>query len=837
MRLSGSLGLAALDHRSLRAHDTSSQTQSPSSGRSLSPAPVAGIFRPFYQLIKPHLSRLQIRSRHDSFASAADETASLSPDGIDHAYRKQVLQIRIEQAENYQDWLAAATELDALEGNNEWKLIDDPSEFDVALVKARLLELDETRLSSNQAKVLLLVRTALTRNIGGMGDRSLYKHCRVGTKKTIERYIESVLETIDSLVELSKSPSATIDQQVVLREMIMTRQAFGRSALLLSGGGTFGMNHIGVVKVLLEAKLLPRLISGASAGSIVCAVLCTKVDSEIPQILQEFCYGDLAVFEKEGEETSLVSKAFRFLTEGCLFDIKNLNGVMQALIGDLTFQEAYNRTQRILNICVSTASLYELPRLLNYVTAPNVMIWSAVAASCSVPFVFTPAQILAKDPATGEHRAWNPSPQTYIDGSVDNDLPMTRLAEMFNVNHFIVSQVNPHVVPFLERHEDGVGSGGYRANVGANYASWPSWVHKLTGLAKSEAMHRMELLQEIGFLPNAISKLQSVLGQRYSGDITILPKISFANFPRVLSNPSTEFMLEAMLSGERATWPKLAEIRNHCAIELAIDKAVSRIMTNVAFSPSQTNLRRLAVRSTDNSMLTLPRNGLSGHGVKTRSSRSHGTSVDLTRLQMRQNRSRTKSPHRRVWFGFDSMPGTTRPSPKVAQSSPWGGNSCMPGYETRDKATDQEEYDDEDEEEEYETDDDISVSSEDLSSASSLRAQLWPSTRQIIPFASQPATPLAMRKPMSFANLAGLNSRTVTTTPTPSGAGRPSSPEMTYKKLFHGGQSTGVTGPGLPKGRDGGKVSLELDISGTKGMMRRRKRSLSTGIRASKISK
>lgn len=32
------------------------------------------------------------------------------------------------------------------------------------------------------------------------------------------------------------------------------------------------------------------------------------------------------------------------------------------------------------------------------------------------------------------------------DGSVQADLPMQRLSELFNINHFIVSQVNPHVV-------------------------------------------------------------------------------------------------------------------------------------------------------------------------------------------------------------------------------------------------------------------------------------------------------------------------------------------------------------------------------------------------------
>lgn len=33
---------------------------------------------------------------------------------------------------------------------------------------------------------------------------------------------------------------------------------------------------------------------------------------------------------------------------------------------------------------------------------------------------------------------------SYSDGSLENDLPMQQLSELFNVNHFIISQVNPH---------------------------------------------------------------------------------------------------------------------------------------------------------------------------------------------------------------------------------------------------------------------------------------------------------------------------------------------------------------------------------------------------------
>ena len=488
------------------------------------------------------------------------------------------------------EWENAATELDDIEGNNEWKHILESPEYDVLLVQARLKQMDEARISCDVGRMLFLVRTALTRDLGDMGNLKMYKHSHIGTKDLVERYITSTLETLDALLDVSaKARCDGMESKYILEQVLSSRQAFGRSALLLSGGATFGMNHIGVLKALWEAKLLPRIISGASAGSIVCAVLCTRTDEEIPQLFTTFCEGDLAVFEEEGNQGGLLRKATRFLTHGALYDIAHLKRIMKDLVGDMTFQEAYNRTRKILNICVSSASLYELPRLLNYITAPNVLIWSAVAASCSVPFIYTAAALLAKDPKSGEAVPWNPSPQRWIDGSVDNDIPMTRLAEMFNVNHFIVSQVNPHVVPFLIKDEDAVEEEAKRST--SAEASGPTWLRSLSHLAKAEALHRMHTLADMGIFPNVLTKGVSVLSQKYSGDITIFPEISYADFPRMLSNPTKDSMQQAMLSGERATWPKLSIIKNHCAIELALDNAVQKLRARVVFSPDEIELR------------------------------------------------------------------------------------------------------------------------------------------------------------------------------------------------------------------------------------------------------
>jgi hypothetical protein len=54
-------------------------------------------------------------------------------------------------------------------------------------------------------------------------------------------------------------------------------------------------------------------------------------------------------------------------------------------VGLYTFQEAFDKTGRIINITVAPNNNYDPPRLLNYLTAPHVCVWSAAAASCALP--------------------------------------------------------------------------------------------------------------------------------------------------------------------------------------------------------------------------------------------------------------------------------------------------------------------------------------------------------------------------------------------------------------------------------------------------------------------
>ncbi|KAK6332949.1 hypothetical protein TWF718_010777 [Orbilia javanica] len=509
---------------------------------------------------------------------------------IDEAGKQRlVLQARLKNAKTHTEWIEAATLLDELDGNNRWKSESESSEYDANQVKARLDQLEDARISGDIGRMLFLIRTTLTRHLGGMGNVELYRHSYTGTKYLIESYIETALATLDALVN-APAVDPHLSPKKILESLVATRQSFGRTALLLSGGATFGMNHIGVLKSLWEADLLPRIISGASAGAIVAAVLCVRTDTEIPHMLETFPYGELDVFEHALEPEGVMARVGRMIKMGAWMDIENLSRVMKGMLGDMTFQEAYNRTRRILNICVSPASVYELPQLLNYLTAPNVLIWSAVAASCSLPLLFTPASVLAKNPKTGIAEPWNASPQKWIDGSVDNDLPMTRLAEMFNVNHFIVSQVNPHVVPFLEK-EPSKPINPQDKNGPSESRGYEAWKSTFVSLAMGEALHRINLLTEMGIFPTSLTKAKSILSQKYAGDITIFPEVPLIDLQKLIKNPTPEFMIEAGLRGERATWPRLSRIKNCCAIELALDRCIHQLRTKVVFSGSQVNLR------------------------------------------------------------------------------------------------------------------------------------------------------------------------------------------------------------------------------------------------------
>eukprot|EP00123_Amoebidium_parasiticum_P004490 comp15790_c0_seq1/m.13043 comp15790_c0_seq1/g.13043 ORF comp15790_c0_seq1/g.13043 comp15790_c0_seq1/m.13043 type:complete len:532 (-) comp15790_c0_seq1:224-1819(-) len=466
---------------------------------------------------------------------------------------------RLARADTFPNWYAAAVEYDRLLGNEQWKQTDSSKHYDHQLIRKRLESLRTARMAEDTASVIFLLRAGLVRGLGGINNPRLLTKCYWGTKRLAEEYVEEVCLNLQHLCDCPTRDFSPITKVRFFTDM---RQAYGRSALLLSGGASLGLYHFGVVKCLYEHQLLPRVISGASIGALLTALLGVHTDEELKRLFLPNAIS-FEAFDRLGKGSAR-RKITRFLKHGVLMDINKLEEFCISNIGNYTFLEAYHRTHRVINIAVASRRSYEVPWLLNYLTAPNVLIWSAALASCSLPGVYAPVDLMAKD-HDGNTVRWNPSRHLWSEATLENDLPMTRLSELFNVNHFIVSQVNPHVIPFLSLFQ--------------RDAHTPSRLGQLLAKTKGPILaelHHLAMQASI-LVPAAFSIFQHVLAQKYVGDVTIVPDVPLSSLLAFFSNPSEELCQEAIRVGERSTWPYISQLRASLKIEMCLDLCLKAV--------------------------------------------------------------------------------------------------------------------------------------------------------------------------------------------------------------------------------------------------------------------
>ena len=163
--------------------------------------------------------------------------------------------------------------------------------------------------------------------------------------------------------------------------------------------------QLGIIKVLFENFLLPKVICGSSAGALVAALVCCRTDEELPGLFEKDAL-DFGAFKKRDEKGRFRRRLNRLFRHGVLMDIKIVEQALYDNIGNITFQEAYAKTGRLLNITLSTSGGLGTPRLLNYLNAPNVLIWTAACASCSVVGLYEEVEILEKT-SRGDIQRWN----------------------------------------------------------------------------------------------------------------------------------------------------------------------------------------------------------------------------------------------------------------------------------------------------------------------------------------------------------------------------------------------------------------------------------------------
>jgi TAG lipase/steryl ester hydrolase/phospholipase A2/LPA acyltransferase len=474
---------------------------------------------------------------------------------VGNARKLRKLEKQMNKCTTYEAWCELATEYDELSGQKRWREVDQTSQYDYSQIRLRLDRIRSLRARHDYHGLLFTLNEGIHGNMGGMGRASLYRRAKFGTKRLIEQYIDEIDDSLRFLAELD---SDEIDVQEKLDFFYRANVCYGRSALMLSGGGVLGFYHLGVVKTLLEQGLLPRVISGSSAGSLVAGVVGTHTEKE----LEHFYEPANVLFEAE-REASTFSRMF--FGANPQIDVGDLEKLVARMIPDMTFQEAYEKTGRQISISVAPVELHQTSRLLNAIASPNVYVRSAVMASCAVPGVFPPVMLMAKN-LHGESQPYLPT-RKWVDGSIADDLPAKRLTRLYSTNHYIVSMVNPIAIPFLKKE-------GERSALSAALGSLGIGMgRELLNFYRGIAQKRGDTWPRFNML---MSSVHALMDQEYSGDINIVPSFNWYNPAKILSHLSEKDLMDLMEGGEHSAFPNLEAIRICTKISRTMEEILHR---------------------------------------------------------------------------------------------------------------------------------------------------------------------------------------------------------------------------------------------------------------------
>lgn len=154
--------------------------------------------------------------------------------------------------------------------------------YDYVYIQQLRDDLNSAKTNPNPYILLQILRSHSFRNIAGVLNPDLYNRCYFGTKKLIIETQNLINCCYKYIVELPESELSLCEKIEFFSE---TRHSFGRTALCLSGGAIMGLYHFGVIKTLYEENLLPKIVTGSSAGSLVASLLCTRKYDEIPNVI------------------------------------------------------------------------------------------------------------------------------------------------------------------------------------------------------------------------------------------------------------------------------------------------------------------------------------------------------------------------------------------------------------------------------------------------------------------------------------------------------------------------------------------------------------------------
>jgi len=485
------------------------------------------------------------------------------------------------ECKSYDEFVEIGHDLDAIsKGIQKWKRTPQCDDYDYELLDLQLKTMREMKQQQDVTKLMQSVSHVFRRTFCSLHNGNLYDtYCYIGTKHIIEEYFECLQQCIE---QMAAAPISSISIEDRLEYFLRCKRSLGRTALCLSGGGSLSMAHCGVIRVLVQNECLPKVISGTSGGAILAGYLAVISDQEMKNNIDaHFGYKIANQYGTRFLPTFLEQLFGAYRDRVLMPDSAYFINSIQKYVGNYTFLEAYNKTGRHVTITVSYSTKNKDNKnhahhiLLNHITSPNVYIWSAITASCALPGLMKPQQLWAKpDDNNCEHEnanashmiAYYPNGIQWVDGSLQADIPIQSLQELFRVNYTIVSQVNPHVTPFLVTPQARQNSFGLKL------------LEMLDDMASRTVNHQLDRLVKLKAIPAVYGhNFDKFAVQNFTGDITIVPRIPLSLRFKILSHPTDEDMIQYIDIGEKATWPHLQHIQYVLKIEKLIDSTIKSL--------------------------------------------------------------------------------------------------------------------------------------------------------------------------------------------------------------------------------------------------------------------
>lgn len=495
----------------------------------------------------------------------------------------------LKASKNYKEYVVNAKKLDTYLGLDEWKTDDRYKYYDYKTIRRSMNKMRKYRQANRTEDLMVLLQSCVKSNFGGIENPLLYSHTYFGTKNLIQEYNDEVVTCMEFL---SSSSKVTLKEKRVFFKIL--DKNFGRTCLVLSGGASFCLNHLGVLKALIEHDLMPEIISGTSGGGMIAAMAATRTNEELLQLIVPGLAKQVTPF---GTET-FWQGVKRWWKTGARFD--SIEWARQGqwwTMGSTTFKECLLRTGKVLNISTVPHDIHSPTILCNFITSPNCCIWSSMLASAAVPGILNPVVLMEKN----KDNAIVPFSlgSKWKDGSLRTDVPLSTLNVYFNTKFSIVSQVNPHVMLWIFKNRGDIGKPILRSRSPRGKTFRGGFVLSyLENLIKLEIIKWLKLIKEFQLFPQLLqSDWSNLFLQKFDGTITLFPKIKLMDYLYILSDP-TEKRLEGIINnGEFVTWPKLEFIRHRLTIERAVRKGLESCLNAKQQKPSGPDVRSQLLHS------------------------------------------------------------------------------------------------------------------------------------------------------------------------------------------------------------------------------------------------